>query len=1009
MQRNFIDGSEFLLYDIDGNAVALSKNCTLSLKQNLISVTSKDSLGWAESIAGSRGWTLSFEGLVSYDQEFDTQYFLNKMNSKEPFFIKLGVVQANFDYSYWGEVSIENIEITANYGDVVSYEGSLKGVGELQYTNVGSPEQSGYLKVETDPIFTRSPAFDITNQNKTNWTDAFNKTLQSIEASTANNTTTLVATLRDGSKYSTAWLNSAISGGTGTITSLNFNTSTGNLTVNNLSTSLDGRYQTIGDYVSNSFLTSNFYNKIEADSKYYGVGNPAGYITSYSEIDTLASVTARGNNTIHDIITSGSIEGNKGKFTQILSIPSTAPNVSLAGEAYLYFGLPSNDGEPASGGSAVNLSELLDVNLNSPSNGQSLVYNGSKWINQAVVTSTDLSNYYTKVQDDSRFVQPSQLGSNAYTSTAYMPYSGGTFTGTVDMNSQRFRYNINNYIEAHNADNDGTNFNSDSNIRHHYHWGMQIETYSGEVTGAFDSRAGNWITKGSYYIKRGTGNYPVLDVFNNPVSTSATNYTLVQRNNAGQIFASYFNTTATIEGFTPDAIFATNGVDGYLRRINIQSLQLGLGLGSFAYRNQINGNEVVTQIENSGIDLVMSRFLRWQNYGSGHVIFDASQGIAPDGSSHSNVEPENGWAPTFPTLMGWNGNQTYGVRVDASRVAQNALGWFGQTYATNDVAVNTYMMGYGADGQWHPTSVGNIRNFLGLGSLAYLNNGDTLSSSITGNANSATIWGGRSADLSGFQMPTTGLLSVGSDNVIRQSRVVDIQSWLGLGTGAYNDKTKLWSVSHPNDYYISNSWDGTYWQLTSNHSSPVNVGHSSDSALLSGYGLAISASPNTVVARDTSGHIFANYFNSSRAEEATVATSYIYDSGDGYMRKKSVYNSSYELVDNQNRHHSFTNSSTGTAYNNGTLELINGTTRPSLGLHWAGVVASTISIESSGRIAIMNNPGTSYENLIALNINATNAITAPIVRATQNLAIPSAPPVNPEAGVAYLYFGLPSY
>jgi hypothetical protein len=34
------------------------------------------------------------------------------------------------------------------------------------------------------------------------------------------------------------------------------------------------------------------------------------------------------------------------------------------------------------------------------------------------------------------------------------------------------------------------------------------------------------------------------------------------------------------------------------------------------------------------------------------------------------------------------------------------------------------------------------------------------------------------------------------------------------------------------------------------------------------------------------------------------------------------------------------------------------------------LVASTIRIESGGRIAIMNNPGTSYENLVA-NITVT--------------------------------------
>ena len=41
---------------------------------------------------------------------------------------------------------------------------------------------------------------------------------------------------------------------------------------------------------------------------------------------------------------------------------------------------------------------------------------------------------------------------------------------------------------------------------------------------------------------------------------------------------------------------------------------------------------------------------------------------------------------------------------------------------------------------------------------------------------------------------------------------------------------------------------------------------------------------------------------------------------------------------------------------------------PALGFHWSGIVASNIALETSGRIAITNNPGTSYENFIANNI-----------------------------------------
>jgi len=77
----------------------------------------------------------------------------------------------------------------------------------------------------------------------------------------------------------------------------------------------------------------------------------------------------------------------------------------------------------------------------------------------------------------------------------------------------------------------------------------------------------------------------------------------------------------------------------------------------------------------------VSTLLRWENYGSKHVIFDASRGVAPDGTTPiNNTAPANpeGWIPTHPCLMGWNGQNTFGVRVESSRVADKLVdGSFG--------------------------------------------------------------------------------------------------------------------------------------------------------------------------------------------------------------------------------------------------------------------------------------------------------------------------------------------
>jgi hypothetical protein len=64
--------------------------------------------------------------------------------------------------------------------------------------------------------------------------------------------------------------------------------------------------------------------------------------------------------------------------------------------------------------------------------------------------------------------------------------------------------------------------------------------------------------------------------------------------------------------------------------------------------------------------------LAWKNFGSGHTIFDASAGTSPSGGAVDNANPGVPWAPTYPSLMGWNGSNTYGVRVDSARVSDYA-------------------------------------------------------------------------------------------------------------------------------------------------------------------------------------------------------------------------------------------------------------------------------------------------------------------------------------------------
>ena len=64
--------------------------------------------------------------------------------------------------------------------------------------------------------------------------------------------------------------------------------------------------------------------------------------------------------------------------------------------------------------------------------------------------------------------------------------------------------------------------------------------------------------------------------------------------------------------------------------------------------------------------------MMWKNYGNNHTIFDASQSTSPNGGSVNNTNSAVAWSSSYPTLMGWNGSSTYGVRVDSARIADSA-------------------------------------------------------------------------------------------------------------------------------------------------------------------------------------------------------------------------------------------------------------------------------------------------------------------------------------------------
>jgi hypothetical protein len=110
--------------------------------------------------------------------------------------------------------------------------------------------------------------------------------------------------------------------------------------------------------------------------------------------------------------------------------------------------------------------------------------------------------------------------------------------------------------------------------------------------------------------------------------------------------------------------------------------------------------------------------LMWKNYGNGHTIFDASQGTSPDGGSINNTNSAAAWSATYPTLMGWNGSQTYGVRVDSARIADSATTASTANYA-NTAGSTSYATTAGALTSMNISQFTNNSGYVAYGNYSW--------------------------------------------------------------------------------------------------------------------------------------------------------------------------------------------------------------------------------------------------------------------------------------------------
>lgn len=127
------NGTDLLLsVGASGSEVTIghTTSASISFSHDLPEATTKDSSGWAEFISGVRGGTISFDGLVAYDDTTNAEELAGYIINRTKINFIFGTAESG-DTVYTGEGFLDSVEISADMEAPVSYSGSITITGAI--------------------------------------------------------------------------------------------------------------------------------------------------------------------------------------------------------------------------------------------------------------------------------------------------------------------------------------------------------------------------------------------------------------------------------------------------------------------------------------------------------------------------------------------------------------------------------------------------------------------------------------------------------------------------------------------------------------------------------------------------------------------------------------------------------------------------------------------------------------------------------------------------------------
>lgn len=127
-------GTDFLLYS-DGNEIASSTSCSISLAMDTIDASNKGSSEWAEFLAGRRSGTASVDGMVALTDSYGPEYLFGLMENQTSVTVRFSTETSS--EAYWqASAYITSLDITAADNESTTYSASFQLSGKIDVVDL---------------------------------------------------------------------------------------------------------------------------------------------------------------------------------------------------------------------------------------------------------------------------------------------------------------------------------------------------------------------------------------------------------------------------------------------------------------------------------------------------------------------------------------------------------------------------------------------------------------------------------------------------------------------------------------------------------------------------------------------------------------------------------------------------------------------------------------------------------------------------------------------------------